>query len=299
MTPDVIPQSHTHGDSPPATVPLAIRELVRIASMGGGRGISLGAQPRGSLGATGKPFEIFAKNMFAGCLGALPSNVDTAWKRTFSWLGSLNAPPDFMIWNGDAVEVKQQGGVGQIALNSSPPKQTLKVDDPRIEEACRTCENWVEKDFLYFIGKTNPEFVEALWLVDGRCMADNADVYDLIFGNLSVTVSSLGGQPTNELGRFNRVDALKSTSLRIRAMWSIEHPATTFKEHFSPPKSGHFVLNVLISAKKWDAYPVEQIAAVQQLSDVGVTVKRMVIADASSIGQTHEVIHIGWTLKLE
>jgi hypothetical protein len=28
-------------------------------------------------------------------------------------------------------------------------------------------------------------------------------------------------------------------------------------------------------------------------------VKRVVIADASSSGQTHEVIHIGWTLKLE
>lgn len=299
MTSDVTSQNHGTVDSPPSTVPLAILELVRIASMGGGRGISLGAQPRGSLGGVGKPFEIFAKNMFAGCLGALPSNVDAAWKRTFSWLGSLNAPPDFMIWNGDAVEVKQQGGVGQIALNSSPPKQKLKADDPRIEEACRTCENWVEKDFLYFIGKTNPEFVEALWLIDGRCMADSADVYDLIFGNLSVTVSSLGGQRTNELGRFNKVDALKSTSLRIRAMWSIEHPATTFKELLAPPKGGHFVLNVLHSAKRWDAYPAEQTASVRQLSDVGVSVKRVAITDASSSGRTHDVIHISWTLKLE
>lgn len=109
----------------------------------------------------------------------------------------------------------------------------------------------------------------------------------------------MGGQPTNELGRFNRVDALKSTSLRIRAMWSIEHPATTFKENLLPPKSGHFVLNVLISAKKWDTYPAEQIAAVEQLSSVGVLVNRITIADASSTGRTHEVIHIGWTLKLE
>ena len=283
---------------PPTSIPKAICELVRIASIGGGRGISLTAQPRGSLGAKGKPFELFAKNMFAGCLGALASHVDDAWKRAFSWLGSLNAPPDFMIWGGDAVEVKQQEGVGQIALNSSPPKQKLKSDDPRIEEGCRNCEQWKEKDFIYCIGKTNEEYVEALWLVDGGVIADSADTYDFIFDKLSITITSLGGQPTNELGRFNDVDTLKTGSLRVRGMWSLEHPARTFEKYLIPVADGQFVLNVLVSAPKWDAYPPDETRAVSDLSALGVVVSRVQIPSSSVSSTTREAVHIGWTIKV-
>lgn len=283
---------------PPSSIPRAVCELVRIASIGGGRGISLTSQPRGSLGSTGKPFEIFAKNMFAGCLGALPAKVDDAWKRTFSWLGSLNAPPDFMVWGGDAVEVKQQGGVGQIALNSSPPKQVLRVDDPRIEEGCRVCEPWVQKDFVYFIGKTNPEYVEALWLIDGRCVSDDSEKYDLIFDNLSMTVSNLGGQPTNELGRFNKVDTLKSTSLRVRAMWSIDHPATTFKSFLVPVQKGRFVLNVLVSADKWDSYSEDEIQGLNELTNIGLTISELEIPNARDSGTTHRAVHLAWSVDL-
>ena len=67
--------------TPASSIRRAICELVKVASMGGGRGISLTSQPRGSLGAQGKPFEIFAKNMFAECLGALSSHVDVAWEQ--------------------------------------------------------------------------------------------------------------------------------------------------------------------------------------------------------------------------
>ena len=285
--------------NPPASIPKAVCELVRIASIGGGRGISLTAQPRGTLGSAGKPFELFAKNMFAGCLGALSSHVDDAWERAFSWLGSLNAPPDFMIWGGDAVEVKQQTGISQIALNSSPPKQTLKFDDPRIEEGCRRCEVWTEKDFIYFIGKTNSEYVEALWIIDGRVMADSADKYDLIFDKLSVTITNLGGQPTNELGRLNEVDTLKSSSLRVRGMWSIEHPARTFSDYLVPVSNGKFVLNVLVSASKWDAYPLEELTALSDLTGLGVVVNRITIPDSTHPDATCAAVHIGWSVNVE
>jgi len=245
---------HFSMNPPPASsIPIAICELVKVASMGGGRGISLTSQPRGSLGTQGKPFEIFAKNMFAECLGALSSHVDAAWERTFSWRGSANHPPDFIIRGGDAVEVKIQDGVSQIQLNSSPPKRTLKITDPRIQDGCRTCEDWREKDFIYFIGKANEEFVEALWLIDGKCIADDANTYDMIFDKLAVTVADLGGEPGNEIGRLNNVDPLRATSLRIRAMWLLEHPARVFQSFLLPPERGAFVLNVLVSADKWDS----------------------------------------------
>ena len=283
---------------PPTSIPKAICELVRIASIGGGRGISLTAQPRGSLGANGKPFEIFAKNMFAGCLGALASHVDDAWKRAFSWLGSSNAPPDFMIWGGDAVEVKQQKGIAQIALNSSPPKQKLKSDDPRIEEGCRACEQWEEKDFIYCIGKTNEEYVEALWLVDGGVIADSADTYDFIFDKLSITIASLGGQPTNELGRFNEVDTLKTSSLRVRGMWSMDHPAQTFEDVLIPVADGRFVLNVLMSGPKWDAYPPNETEAVADLSGLGVVINRVQIPNSTAPKSTREAVHVGWSVAV-
>lgn len=284
--------------TPASSIPRAICELVKVASMGGGRGISLTSQPRGSLGAQGKPFEIFAKNVFAECLGALSSHVDAAWERTFSWRGSANHPPDFMIRGGDAVEVKIHSGVGQIQLNSSPPKRTLKVSDPRIQDGCRTCENWSEKDFLYFIGKANEEFVEALWLVDGRCIADNAHTYDMIFDKLALSVSDLGGEPGNEIGRLNNVDPLNATSLRVRAMWLLEHPARIFQSIFLPPEQDIFVLNILVSAEKWNGYSEKELDAVNALSGHGLNVQRIDIPDSGALGQQHEAVHVSWKVRI-
>lgn len=284
--------------SPASSVLRAVCELVKVASMGGGRGISLKSQPRGSLGEQGKPFEIFAKNMFAECLGALSSHVDAAWERTFSWRGSANHPPDFMIRGGDAVEVKIHGGIGQIQLNSSPPKRTLKVTDPRIQDACRTCEEWDEKDFLYFIGKANEEFVEALWIIDGTCIADKADTYDIIFDKLALTVTDLGGEPGNEIGRFNNVDPLQATSLRIRAMWLLEHPARVFEAFLLPPQQGTFILNVLVSAEKWSSYPEAHISAVMELQNQGLSVNRLEIPNSGSAVQLQKVVHVSWKIDV-
>jgi hypothetical protein len=203
-----------------------------------------------------------------------------------------------MIRGGDAVEVKIHGGISQIQLNSSPPKRTLKVSDPRIQEGCRTCEDWIEKDFLYFIGKANEEFVEALWLIDGRCIADNANTYDMIFDKLALTVSDLGGEPGNEIGRLNNVDPLKATSLRVRAMWLLEHPARVFQSVLVPPEQGAFVLNVLVSSNKWDAYSNEEVDAVMALSGQGLAVQRIQISDSGLPGEKQDAVHISWRVGI-
>jgi len=237
--------------------------------------------------------------MFSQSLGALSSHVDAAWERTFSWRGSANHPPDFMIRGGDAVEVKTHGGIGQIQLNSSPPKRTLKANDPRIQESCRTCEDWSEKDFIYFIGKANDEYVEALWLIDGRCIADSANTYDLIFDKLALTVTDLGGKPGNEIGRFNNVDALEATSLRVRAMWLLEHPASVFKNFLLAPMTGAFVLNTLVSANKWDAYPADQINAVEALRSEGLKLERVEMPDSGNQKQIQHAVHIAWKVDVK
>ena len=283
---------------PSSSIPFAISELVKIASMGGGRGISLTTQPRGTLGAKGKPFEIFAKNMFAGSLGALPNHVDAAWSKTFSWLGSDNAPPDFMIWGGDAVEVKVHGSTTQIQLNSSPPKRSLKATDTRIEEGCRECEIWVEKDFVYFIGKANAEYVEALWLIDGKCIAAESSVYDVLFDRLKATVKELGGEPGNEIGRLNRVDPLKATSLRVRGMWLLDHPAKVFKSIFIKPQNDVFVLNALVSETKWNEYPSQMIADLEALAEKGLNITHVDLSDSGGSETPLKVVHISWQISV-
>lgn len=281
-----------------SSIPFAISELVKIASMGGGRGISLTTQPRGTLGAKGKPFEIFAKNMFAGSLGALPNHVDAAWSKTFSWLGSDNAPPDFMIWGGDAVEVKVHGSTTQIQLNSSPPKRSLKATDTRIEEGCRECEIWVEKDFIYFIGKANAEYVEALWLIDGKCIAAESSVYDVLFDRLKATVKELGGEPGNEIGRLNRVDPLKATSLRVRGMWLLDHPAKVFKNIFIKPQNDVFVLNALVSQTKWNEYSSELVADLEALADKGLNITHVDLPDSGGSEAPLKAVHISWQISV-
>ena len=283
---------------PASSIPFAITELVKIVSTGGGRGISLTTQPRGTLGAKGKPFEIFAKNMYAGSLGALSSHVDAAWQKTFSWLGSDNAPPDFMIWNGDAIEVKVHGSTTQIQLNSSPPKRSLKANDTRIEKDCRDCEIWVEKDFVYFIGKANAEYVEAVWLIDGRCIAAESSVYDVLFDKLKATVKELGGEPGNEIGRLNRVDPLKATSLRVRGMWLLDHPAKVFKDFFVKPQDQVFVLNALISKTKWDEYPKELIDDLEALSVHGLSIEHIVLPDSGGSNEPMRAVHISWATSV-
>jgi len=284
---------------PASSLPLAITELVRVASLGGGRGISLTSQPRGTLGAQGKPFEIFAKNMFAQSLGALSSHVDAAWERTFSWRGSANHPPDFMIRGGDAVEVKTHKGITQLQLNSSPPRRKLKVSDSRIQDGCKNCEVWEEKDFLYFIGKTNEEYVEALWLIDGRCIADEEETYDVIFDKLSLTISDLGGDPGNEIGRLNEIDKLKVTSLRVRAMWLLEHPAKIFEAIFEPIKPKTFVLNVLVSLDKWNSYSAEEIDHVNDLRGSDLKINHIQLADSGESSRLMQAVHISWQTKVD
>jgi hypothetical protein len=266
--------------------------------MGGGQGLSVPTQPRGKLVEQGKPFEIFAKNVFAGSLGTLPSHFEDAWNKTFSWQGSENAPPDLMLRKGDAVEVKVSSGTGQIQLNSSSPKRTLKANDPLIETGCRDCETWVEKNLVYFIGKVKTEYVEALWLIDGYCIAGEETTYKTPIDALSNAIIGLGGVESNEIGRLNKVDPLGVTSLRIRAMWQLEHPAVVFRDQFKAPLDGSFVLNVLVAAEKWDACPKELTNEVATCVSNGGYVTRISLQDPDGSSNPLEAVQVSWVVSV-
>ena len=149
------------------------------------------------------------------------------------------------------------------------------------------------------MGKANEEYVEALWLIDGSCIADYAETYDILFDKLALTVTDLGGEPGNEIGRLNNVDPLRATSLRIRAMWLLDHPAKLFSTIFLAPEPGVFVFNALVSAKKWTSFTDSDIDALKKLEAEGMEIKRVEIPSSSKKNEFVHAVHICWRVSIK
>jgi hypothetical protein len=153
----------------------------------------------------------------------------------FSYLGNANNPPDLILKNGDAIEVKKIESLNsQIALNSSYPKSKLFSDDPMITDACRNCEEntWIEKDLIYTIGVTEKGRLKLVWFIYGDCYAAEKQVYERVKTAICDGIRQISGiefTKTKELGRVNNVDPLGITYLRIRGMWGIENPIKVFR----------------------------------------------------------------------
>ena len=290
-------------------LPSRILSLIKLAGVGGGQGLALKNQNGPSTQSKGKPFELFAKNFYSGCLGALTDSVESAWSKTFSYLGSENHPPDFMVINGDAVEVKKLVNTSSIQLNSSPPKQYLRSDDPRITKDCRSCEQWVEKDFMYLVGKTTKEFVEAIWLVQGRCMFEPNQKYSNLVHQTKAALHSLGesedfqsgtmvaNQPNGDLANVKSVDHTDS-SLRIRGMWIVKHPSKLFSDFFIKPREKHFVFNFLVTQEKFNTYSEESINELSNCGDINLSIIKRQIQDPSNNLALLDVVHISWSTSI-
>lgn len=113
------------------------------------------------MNGMGESLELYVKDIFCGSLNITdPAEKAQIFSDNFSYLGNQNNPPDIMIKNGDAIEVKKIGGPNSgVALNSSYPKDKLYSDSPMITTECRECENWREKDILYVVGVVNTDNV--------------------------------------------------------------------------------------------------------------------------------------------
>ena len=86
----------------------------------------------------GDALELYVKNLFADTFDNSETDRLEKWSEIFSYLGNSSNPPDFMLRNGDAVEVKKiESPDAALALNSSYPKHTLKSSSTLISRACR------------------------------------------------------------------------------------------------------------------------------------------------------------------
>ena len=135
------------------------------------------------MNSMGDALELYIKDVFSTALDKTTEADKIAeYNKYFSYLGNKSNPPDLIIRGGDAIEIKKlEAEGGDIALNSSYPKDKLYADSPMITNACRDCEDgWKEKDFLYVVGsvsKTNKDKLSSLNFVYGDCYCAKPEIY--------------------------------------------------------------------------------------------------------------------------
>lgn len=208
----------------------------------------------------GDALEFYIKDLFCNSLEVNElEKKNEIYSKYFSYIGNQNNPPDIIIKQGDAIEVKKIESLRSgIALNSSYPKDKLYSDSPMITTACRNCEDWREKDLVYVIGVSNDNKLKALWLVYGNCYSASKEVYERVRDKISNGVNELQDvefSETNELGRVNKVDPLGITYLRIRGMWGIENPIKVFDYVVPTEQNPELFVNAILLKDKYLSFP--------------------------------------------
>ena len=216
----------------------------------------------------GEPLEEYVKCLFTDAFDDSRDDRPEIFSRCFSYLGNQTNPPDIIIRNGDAIEIKKiETRFKTLALNSSHPKDVLHSDDTRINRQCRECEQWTEKDLFYVIGFTDGDSLKDLWMVQGKCYAAEREIYERLSRGVSAGLNSIPDiefEETNELGRVNRIDPLGVSYLRIRGMWGILHPGRVFD--YLPQTNNQFA-NLVLLSEKYYTYPEGDRAYIERLAN--------------------------------
>ena len=228
----------------------------------------------------GAGLEEFIKDIFAGTINETDEqNRLTIFSQTYSYSGNKNNPPDLILSNSDAIEIKKlESPNTAIALNSSYPKAKLFSDSTMITTACRNCEeNWTVKDMLYVIGNVpkNTTNLKSLWFVYGDCFCADKEVYERIKDTISTGIKAIPNvefTETNELGKVKKVDPLGITDLRIRGMWHIENPTKIFNYIYSYDETKSFQLICLMKKEKYESIPLVDRQIIENLNNPNVSV---------------------------
>ncbi|WP_323591892.1 NgoPII family restriction endonuclease [Aliarcobacter butzleri] len=228
----------------------------------------------------GAGLEEFIKDIFAGTINeASEQNRLTTFSQTYSYSGNKNNPPDLILSNSDAIEIKKlESHNTAIVLNSSYPKAKLFSDSSMITTACRNCEpNWTVKDMLYVIGNVpkDTNSLKSLWFVYGDCFCADKEVYERIKDTISTgitTIPNVEFTETNELGKVKKVDPLGITDLRIRGMWHIENPTKIFNYLYKYDETKSFQLICLMKKEKYESLPLADRQIIENLNNQNVSV---------------------------
>lgn len=198
----------------------------------------------------------------------------------FSYLGNNSNPPDAMLRNGDAIEVKKIESLSSaLALNSSYPKHKLYCNSSMISTACREAEQWSEKDMIYVVGvvEKNKNILKSLCFVYRTDYCASDEVYSRIKSTIKNGVEAISGvqfTESKELGHINKVDPLGITYMRVRGMWGIENPFKVFNYIYERDNSKEFNFMCIIDYEKW-----KSLYNVKELLELALQVKELEIVD--------------------
>ena len=207
----------------------------------------------------GEALEEYVKDIFSGTLFETDKNKRMEIiSEVFSYLGNTNNPPDSILRDGDAIEVKKiENKSSSLALNSSYPKAKLYSNSSMITDACRNCEEWKEKDIIYAIGTCEKNKLTSLIFVYGEDYAAENKIYENVKNKIKFGIETINGlefSETNEIGRVNRVDPLGITYFRIRGMWGIENPIKVFDYIYERDNTKQFNFMALINEDKYNSF---------------------------------------------
>lgn len=227
------------------------------------------------INSEGERLEFYIKDSLSNTFDVVgKEDKEEKYSEEFAWLGNQNNPPDIILKQGDAYEIKKTKSVSPtIALNSSPPKSVLHSDDPRITTDCRNCDggSWEQKDIYYVMGHVRENTLHHLFYVHGKCYAATREVYARIADAIISAVKNvdLELKETVELGRVNRVDPLGITDLRIRGMWQIQHPVRVFN-YIYRPLPDRFGVAALLLEEKYLSYPLRNRQTIERHDEISV-----------------------------
>lgn len=226
----------------------------------------------------GDALEEYVKDIFANSFDMSEMERLEQLNAVFSYLGNNSNPPDAMIKNGDAIEVKKIESVNaSLALNSSYPKHKIRSSSPMISSACKNAENWTEKDILYIVGVVKQNCLKHLCMVYGLDYCASEKCYSRIKDTIKNGVEAVSGfefAESRELGRINRVDPLGITYMRIRGMWGIENPWKVFHYVYTLDMSKEFTFMCIINETKWNT-----LSNIQELIDLAQVTPGLSITD--------------------
>jgi len=226
----------------------------------------------------GEGLETYIKNIFASTMNETdePKKLEEL-ERIYSYQGNKNNPPDLMLRNNDAIEIKKlKSKSSAIALNSSYPKAKFYADNPMITKACKESEEWTIKDMLYAVGYVNQSHLKSLWLVYGDCFCADKETYERIKNTISsgiTTIPDVEFTNTKELGKVKKVDPLGITDLRIRGMWHIDNPNKIFNYIYTYDDTKDFQLICLMKKEKYESLATEDKETIENIDNDNVEIQ--------------------------
>ena len=237
----------------------------------------------------GEGLEEYIKDAFADTMNEANEQIRLQkFLQIYAYSGNKNNPPDLILRNNDAIEIKKlESHSTAIALNSSYPKAKLFSNSTMITTACRSCEEWREKDMLYAIGNVpkNTNQLKSLWLVYGECFCADKEIYERIKDTISNGIASIPDvefTETNELGKVKKVDPLGVTDLRIRGMWHIENPTKVLNYIYRYDEAKSFQLICLMKQEKYESLPLADRQMIENLNNINVRVSDVSIKNPNN-----------------